>query len=108
MTILNQKIKNMKNIIVVDVDTDRTPVIQIGKMEGSELPKNQEEAKDVILKDMACLTEGLCTLILAADQSNIKTIEESMKDVITHLERGVSTGEVKVSDKTETLDNEEE
>jgi len=102
----------MKNIIIVDVDTDRTPAIQIGKMEGSDLPKNQEEAKDVIIKDMACLTEALCTLINAADQSNIKTIKESMQDVMTHLERGTSDeeygAEIKVTEKSESIDNEEE
>ncbi len=106
----------MKNIIIVDVDTERTPVIQIGKMEGSELPKNRDEAKDVIIKDMACLTEALCTLINAADQSNFKTIEESVKDVMMHLERGTGDesyeAEVKVtqlgSDEVPPLDNEEE
>jgi len=80
----------MKNIIIVNVDTNRTPVIQIGKMEGSELPKNSDEARDVILKDMACLTEALCTLIDGADQSNLKSKEESLKDVMTHLERGLA------------------
>lgn len=104
----------MKNIIIVDINTERTPVVQIGKMEGSELPKNKEEAKDIILKDMACITEALCTLINAADQSNIKTIEESMQDVITHLERGVGSGyeaEIKVTEldgnKSDPTDEEE-
>ena len=78
----------MKNIIVVDVDTDRTPVVQIGKMEKTDLPKNTEEAKMIIIKDMACLSEALCVLINAADQSGFKSIDESMKDIITHLERG--------------------
>lgn len=88
----------MKNIIVIDVDTERTPVIQIGKMEGSELPKNSEEAKGVIIKDMACLTEALCTLVNTADQSNFKTIEQSMNDIKTHLERSLS---INLSDEEE-------
>lgn len=105
----------MKNIIIVDVDTERTPVIQIGKMEGSELPKNKDEAKDIIIKDMACLTEALCTLINAADQSNFKTVEESMKDVMAHLEKGTGDetyeADVKITqlgaDEVKPLDNEE-
>lgn len=99
----------MKNIIIVDIDTDRDPVVQIGKMEGSELPKNSEDAKEVIIKDMACLTEALCVLVDAADQSNIKTVEESMKDITTHLERSLediteTEVDVKITEVDDTKD----
>jgi len=109
----------MKNIIIVDVDTERTPVTQIGKMEGSDLPKNKDEAKDSIIKDMACLTEGLVQLIQAADDSNFKTKEESLADIVRHIEIGTSDkpdetsleANVKVTqlgdNKDEKLDNEE-
>jgi len=95
----------MKNIIIVDIDTERTPVTQIGKMEGSELPKNPEDAKDFVIKDMACLTEGLCTLINAADQSGIKTIKESIEDVIRHLEGGTSSVSEEDNSEDDTIDN---
>lgn len=77
----------MKNVIIVDIDTDRVPVVKIGK--NSELPKNKEEAKDIIIKDIACLTEALCSLINAADTSGYKSAQDSLNDTVVHLERGI-------------------
>lgn len=91
----------MKNIIVVDIDTERTPTVQIGKTEASSLPKNEQEAKEMIITDMACLSEALVTLIRTADNSGYKTIRESLNDCITHLERSFE-------DNAEEVDNSEE
>ena len=105
----------MKNILIIDIDTERSPVVKLSKTEGSGLPKNPDEAKDVIIKDMACITEALCTLINAADQSNFKTTEESIGDVIMHLERGTGgdepiEAEVTVTEMTDedTIDKKSE
>lgn len=101
----------MKNIIIIDVDTERQPIIQISKTNSKELPKNKDEAKDVIIKDMACITEALCSLIHAADQSNFKTLEESKQDVITHIERSINdtliNSNLKVKSITTDTTNEE-
>jgi hypothetical protein len=78
----------MKNIIVVDIDTDRNPVVQIGKPELADMPNNEAEAKEMLNKDMACLTEALVTLIHAAHQSGYKDSAESLRDCIKHLENG--------------------
>jgi hypothetical protein len=77
----------MKNILIIDIDTERNPVVQLGKPSASDLPKNKDEAEATILMDMACICEGLSTLIHAADQSGYKPSHESLKDCITHLER---------------------
>jgi hypothetical protein len=104
----------MKNILIIDVDTERTPVTQIGKMEGSDIPKNKDEAKESIIKDMACLTEGLVQLIHAANDSNFKTKEESLADIVRHIEIGTSDvpleADVKITQLGEDkpIDNKEE
>jgi len=85
----------MKNILIVDIDTDREPIVKLGKTDESHIPKNDEQAKEFIIKDMACLTEALCTLIHAADQSNFKTIDESIKDIIKHIEINTSNNDLK-------------
>lgn len=109
----------MKNIIIVDIDTDRDPVVQIGKTDASELPKNKEEARESILKDMACLCEAVSTLIHAAHQSGMKDSADSLRDCINHLERGFVDGsyeakvtkveEIKEENQTDPeVDNKEE
>ncbi len=40
----------MKNIIVVDIDTDRVPVVKIGKIDATQLPNNESEAKEIVIK----------------------------------------------------------
>lgn len=80
----------MKNKIIVDIDTDRDVVVKIGKDNPSSLPKNKEEAGKQIIKDIACLTEGLVTLIQLANDNGYKDSNESINDTITHLERAFS------------------
>jgi len=77
----------MKNVIIVDIDTDREQVVKIGKPDASSLPKNEKEAKQSVEKDIACMTEALITLIQAADESGYKTSDESIKDISMHIER---------------------
>jgi len=92
----------MKSIIIVDIDTERDETVQIGKPQGGDLPKNKEEAEEMILRDMSCLCEAVCTLIYAADQSGYKTTADSLKDCIAHLESG--TVEVSKDVEGEDLD----
>jgi hypothetical protein len=80
----------MKNVIIVDIDTDREPVVQLGKPNASDLPKDKDSAKDMVAKDMACVTEALITLMQAAEESGYKSIDESIKDISTHIERAFS------------------
>jgi len=79
----------MKNLIIVDIDTDRVPVVKIGKIDATELPKDENEAKEVVIKDIACLTEAICTLINAAHNSGYKSAQDSLNDCVVHLERSI-------------------
>ena len=90
--------------------------VPLGKPDASNLPKNKEEAGKVIQMDMACLTEALITLIQAADQGGYKTLEGSIKDTITHVERAfdntpnitVNSVEIKGDDGQKKIDFPEE
>lgn len=59
----------MKNFIFIDVDTEREKPIIFGKPPEITPPENQEEAKAMILNDIACLSEAISTLILMAGQN---------------------------------------
>lgn len=78
----------MKNELIIDIDTDRKNTILIKKPESVKPPKNEEEAKQMVLLDMASLCEALCTLIHVADQNGIKPGPDSLRDCIKHLESG--------------------
>jgi hypothetical protein len=60
----------MKNFIFIDVDTDREKPIVFGKPPDITPPETTEEAKAMILNDIACLAEAISTLILMADQND--------------------------------------
>lgn len=80
----------MKNILFVDVDTERTnpgPVV-IGKPNPMAAPKSQEEMAEVVKMDIACLCEAVCTLIHVADQNGIRPSAESLRICIDHLQKG--------------------
>jgi len=75
----------MKNIITIDVDTDRDAVVMISKPSTIPVPTTEEEAKKMILDDISIACEGLCTLIHIADQSKYGEKADLVKTSIKHL-----------------------
>ena len=75
----------MKNIIFIDIDSDRKKVVQIGKPTDTPKPTNAEEAKKMILDDLACTFEGFCTLIHVADQNKYGSKEDLIGEAIKYL-----------------------
>ena len=74
----------MKNTIQIDVDTDRTPNVMIGHPPEFK-PTTPEEAKSMIIRDISCVFEALCTLIHMADQSGYAVKADLIKTSIDHL-----------------------
>jgi hypothetical protein len=63
----------MKNIIFIDVDTERERPIIFSKPPEITRPENHEDAKKMILNDIICLSEAIATLISMADQNGYAT-----------------------------------
>ncbi len=59
----------MKNIIVIDYDSERDEPIIIAKPNSKE-PTTPEESKAVIIDDINCVAQTLVRLINIADSSN--------------------------------------
>jgi len=78
----------MKNILIVDIDSDRKDAVRIGKPPEFKIPDNTEEQAKAVINDMATLCEGICTLIHLAEQNGIKQGADSLRDCIKHLESG--------------------
>ena len=84
----------MKNVVIVDIDTDRKPPVQIMKPENSGIPTNAEEAKAMVAMDIKSLTEALVTLVTASDLNNYSAKEDNLLDIIDHLNDGLKTKEI--------------
>ncbi len=59
----------MKNAIYIDIDTERENPISFSKPASIAPPSNKEEAKTMILDDIACISEALSVLILMANHN---------------------------------------
>lgn len=75
----------MKNSIHIDVDTERDQPILIGKAPDVQPPANAEEASAMIIEDISCVCEALCTLIHMSDQNGYGKKEDLVKASIQHL-----------------------
>ena len=75
----------MKNLITIDVDTDREQPILIGKGADIPSPTNKEEARDMIINDIKCVCETLCMLIDVADQNKYALKAELITESIKQL-----------------------
>ena len=75
----------MKNIIFIDIDTEREKVVQIGKPTDTPKPTTPEDAKKMILEDIACAIEGLCSLIHIADQNKYEDKAVLVNESVNHL-----------------------
>ena len=99
----------MKNILTIDIDTDREHTVLIKKPDHIKKPETDEEAKNMVISDMACMCEGLVTLIHLAHQNKMKDSVQSLKDCIKHLEDGFIDSQYKtVNLASPNKDNEQE
>jgi hypothetical protein len=75
----------MKNTIYIDVDTDKENPITFSKPSSIEQPIDSDGMKSLILNDITCLCEGLCTLVNLADQNNYSKKEDLIKAITGRL-----------------------
>lgn len=75
----------MKNLITIDVDTDREQPVLIGKGGDIPSPTNKEEAREMIINDIKCVCETLCMLIDVADQNKYALKAELITESIKQL-----------------------
>lgn len=87
----------MKNLIVIDVDTEREKQILIGKPQESTPPSNPKDAALMVTTDISCVCEALCTLINISDQSGYAKKADLIAAAVKRLNDMliVSTDEVK-------------
>lgn len=79
------KSDNMKNILIIDVDTTREKIMMFKKPNDIPLPQNTEEAKKMILEDVSCAFEAFCSLVNVVDQNGYGNKNDMVQTAIQHL-----------------------
>jgi hypothetical protein len=75
----------MKNTIFIDIDSEREKKIIIGKPDVLQKPEIPEEAKSMIIQDIADICDTLCELIHIADQSGYAKKNDLVNAAINSL-----------------------
>lgn len=81
----------MKNTIYIEIDTENVTPIMFGKGPNSKTPTNHEEAAEMILVDINCMTEALLSLIHLADQNNYGDKINITNEIIESLKKSIET-----------------
>ncbi len=77
----------MQTVIILNVDTESITPISIGKPDTFEPPKNKEEAKEIVINDIKCLTEALCFIVGVADDNQYVNSNEVLTEIIIRLNK---------------------
>ena len=91
----------MKNTLLIDIDTERNKPVMISKPPEIAPPTTPEEAKVMIINDISCVCETLCTLIHMADQNQYAFKEDLVRIAKEQLDGLL----VKENKSQESLDN---
>jgi glycerate-2-kinase len=94
----------MKNIVIVDIDTDRPDSVAIGKPPHIPEPTSLEEAKAMVDLDIKSLTEALMTLVAASHINNFADKDKTITGINDRLLEGVKQYISMVTNEPETVD----
>ena len=75
----------MKNVIMVDVDSERPNQVIFNKPNDFVMPASPEEAKVIIIEDLKTLAHGLGCLIRIAEDSGYGSADEMLNETINLL-----------------------
>jgi hypothetical protein len=98
----------MKNLIFIDVDTDREKPVVFGKPPDSTPPQTPEEAGAMIINDIACISEAITTLIRMASQNGYADKNDLVNAVVKTVYQALDETQNKTEGKTELEDGHQE
>jgi hypothetical protein len=75
----------MKNIVLIDIDTEREQPVLIRKPSTIVPPNTPEETKKMLTDDIACTCEALCMMIKMASDNGHGDKEDLVRTSIKYL-----------------------
>ena len=79
-----------KNVLYVDVDSEREETVQIGKPKHFIAPLNKNAMEQVLMTDLTTLCEGIVTVAHLIDKEEFHSKDNVIKFVIQHLAKSIS------------------
>jgi hypothetical protein len=76
----------MKNLVIIDIDTERQEKILIKKPSSIEKPSDDLSAKEMVVNDMSCVFEAFCTLMNLISDNKFGDKNQIIDIAVKHLE----------------------
>lgn len=81
----------MKNIVYIDVDTEREDAVRIGKTPDFKTPEvPSPEDQEVCQNDIMCMAEGIILIAKHMEKAEYQTLEDTISEIIAQLETGLA------------------
>lgn len=97
----------MKNKIIIDFDSERPDRFLFSKPEDIPQPKDHDEAKKMILLDIACLSEAIIRLIIMAHDSGYTTKDDLIFSTVNTIYQGLNVDNIENDKNQKLLSNNE-
>ena len=97
-----EKAPPFKNVIYVDVDSERDETVKLGKPKHFIAPTNEDAMKHVLMTDLTTLCEGIVTVAHLIEKEGFHTKEQVLNFVIKHLGNAIPSTECVDVEPTET------
>ena len=80
----------MKNIVYIDVDTEREDAVRIGKTPDFKTPEvPSQEDLDVCQADIMCMAEGIILIAKHMEKAEYQTLGDTIEDIVNQLNQGL-------------------
>ena len=103
--------EKIKNIVFVDIDSEREEIVKIGKTPDFKVPDKGQEDFDICQMDNRSFIEGVLKIGMHIDSCGYQAIEDTVDDAIKQLKEGLEEfkeGQEKTEEKEEGQDKTEE
>lgn len=87
----------MKNLIIIDVDTEREKPLIFGKGPDYQAPTTADEAKEIIIQDLGCVLDAFLSLVHVADQNDYADKTDLVAKAIKELNQYLSLPSTKAT-----------
>lgn len=79
----------MKNIVYIDIDTDREDQpVRVGKPADFQIPETAEKDQEVTQIDTKSLVEGILLMGVYMETKGYQSFDDTLDDVMTQLKEG--------------------